>query len=164
MKAGIHLLCTLRCPHHLCFQLMTMSQFTSIHPSFHSLQHFQIWLLEAGALEKQYFPHPDLCSPGRSQVATWSANRHSPSGGASSTAPPSSATWLEKLTKNVSRRHPNQRPDPLHLAPLDTGEQRLRSEPLTVDQTSSAFSLPQYTDAKAGLPLHSFLAPSFSHK
>lgn len=101
---------------------------TSIHPSFHFLQHVQIWLLGAGALEeKQYFPHPDhfalqgdpklpLGQPGDIVPVAWPG---------SATGPSSSVICLEKLTKNVSRRHSNQRPDPPHLAPLDTEEQQL---------------------------------------
>ena len=35
---------------------------------------------------------------------------------------PPSRTCLEHLTREVSRRHPNQMPEPPHLAPLDMEE------------------------------------------
>ncbi|MEQ2228679.1 hypothetical protein ILYODFUR_011333 [Ilyodon furcidens] len=37
----------------------------------------------------------------------------------SSSGPPHSATCPEHLTREASRRHPNQMPDPPQLAPLD---------------------------------------------
>ena len=46
---------------------------------------------------------------------------------------PPSETCPEHLTREASRRHPNQMPEPPHLAPLDAEEQRFYSEPLPDD-------------------------------
>ncbi|KAJ8395912.1 hypothetical protein AAFF_G00027950 [Aldrovandia affinis] len=46
----------------------------------------------------------------------------------------------EHLTREASRRHPNQMPEPPHLAPLDAEEQRLYSEPLPDDRAPHPIS------------------------
>ena len=51
----------------------------------------------------------------------------------SSPGSPPSRTCKEHLTREASRSHPNQMPQPPHLAPLNTEEQRFYSEPLPDD-------------------------------
>ena len=58
----------------------------------------------------------------------------------SSPGSPPSGTCPEHLTREASRRHPNQMPEPPHLAPLDAEEQRFYSEPLPDDWASHPIS------------------------
>ena len=64
----------------------------------------------------------------------------SPTCPGSSPGSPPSGTCPEHLTRDASRRHPNQMPEPAHLAPLDAEEQRFYSEPLPDDQASHPIS------------------------
>ena len=53
----------------------------------------------------------------------------SPTCPGSSPGSPPSGTYLEHLTREASRGHPNQMPEPPYLTPLNGEEQRLYSEP-----------------------------------
>ncbi|MEQ2255054.1 hypothetical protein ILYODFUR_009835 [Ilyodon furcidens] len=54
--------------------------------------------------------------------------------------PPPGGTCPEHLTREASRTHPNQMPEPPQLAPLDVEKQRLYSEPLPDDRASHLIS------------------------
>ncbi|PWA28305.1 hypothetical protein CCH79_00019015 [Gambusia affinis] len=69
--------------------------------------------------------------PEESQGVPRPAERHSPSSVSwVSPGPPPGGTCPELLTREASRRHPDQMPEPPQLAPLDVKEQRLYSESL----------------------------------
>uniref|UniRef100_A0A8C4XBM0 Ig-like domain-containing protein n=1 Tax=Erpetoichthys calabaricus TaxID=27687 RepID=A0A8C4XBM0_ERPCA len=70
---------------------------------------------------------PDFPLPGQSRDIV------PPACPGSSPGPPPGWTCPEHLTREASRRHPDQMPEPPHLTPLDAEEQRLYSEPLPDD-------------------------------
>ncbi|MEQ2171923.1 hypothetical protein GOODEAATRI_015637 [Goodea atripinnis] len=91
--------------------------------------------------------HPDFPRPshlgqliwGESQGVLRPAEKHSPSN-VSWVFLWASALCPGHLTREVSRRHPNQIPKPPQLAPLDVEKQRLYSESLPDDQASYPIS------------------------
>ncbi|MEQ2203637.1 hypothetical protein XENOCAPTIV_001639, partial [Xenoophorus captivus] len=58
----------------------------------------------------------------------------------SSSSPPPGGTCPEHLTKEVSRRHPNQMPEPAQVAPLDVEKQH-REEPRKLPSFSPYLTL-----------------------
>ncbi|MEQ2282632.1 hypothetical protein AMECASPLE_002718 [Ameca splendens] len=58
----------------------------------------------------------------------------------SSFGPPPGGTCPEHLTREASRRHPDQIPEPPQLAPLDVEKQRLYSESLPDDRAPHPIS------------------------
>ena len=64
----------------------------------------------------------------------------SPTCPGSSPGSPPSGTCPEHLTRQASRRHPNQMPESPHLTPVNAEEQRFYSEPLPDDRASHPIS------------------------
>uniref|UniRef100_A0A3B3BM94 Ig-like domain-containing protein n=1 Tax=Oryzias melastigma TaxID=30732 RepID=A0A3B3BM94_ORYME len=91
-------------------------------------------------IKQQNGPHGEMKIISTINLQVQPRNIGSPACPGSSAGPLTSGTFPEQLTREASRRHPDQMPEPPQLAPLDVEEKRLYSEFSPGDRASHPIS------------------------